>query len=280
MARMKLNGAMHPSRLFYDTRSIRQEIERMFGGWPEYATEPYWRVRGGFVHPFKDYKRVFATEADLKEWSDELDRKAESLFSSAEVVVITLGLIEAWKQPRTGNFYTEIPHPDNFESLGAKLYRLSVSEMFDDLQRIREVLREHTQAEIIITVSPIPLHATMTPLDIRVANIESKSRIRAAVSEFIDRFPDVHYFHSYEIVTTAERLGDFMLEDGRHVHRKAVDYVICEFLKMFAREELTIPEVDISWLTSPTKVAERPTPHERSLAKKYQSALSRLTRRS
>ena len=36
-------------------------------------------------------------------------------------------------QPATGNFYRYIPHPDVFESLGAKFYRLTVAEMIEDL---------------------------------------------------------------------------------------------------------------------------------------------------
>jgi hypothetical protein len=258
MDRLHLNGAMHPTGLFYNTRSIRQEIERIFGGWPAYGEEAYWPVAGGFVHPFKDYKRVFPTKDALGAWSDELDCQAVDLFRSADVVVITLGLIEAWMQPRTGSFYRQIPHPEVFGALGGVFHRLTVAEMVEDLTIIRTCLRQNTQAELVLTVSPVPLQATLTPLDVRVANCESKSRIRAAVSEFIDRFPDVHYFSSYEIVTTAERLSDFMREDGRHVHSHAVDYILQQFLIQFACDGLAIPKVDTSWLSAPSKVALRP----------------------
>lgn len=259
MERLHMRGAMHPTGLFYNTRSIRQELERIFGGWKGYREEPYWQVKGGYVHPFKENYNVWKTEDELRAWSDDLDKKAEDLFRNANVVVATLGLIEAWMQPSNGNYYRQIPHPDVFPTLGAKFTRLTVREMVEDLVAIRELLLKHTGAKLILTVSPIPLQATMTPLDIRVANTESKTRIRAAVSEFIDAYPDVNYFHSYELVMTAERLSDFMLEDGRHVNRPAVEYILSEFLAQYAGPGVNVPVVDTSWLTAPTKTAARVT---------------------
>ncbi|HYW81213.1 MAG TPA: GSCFA domain-containing protein [Thermoguttaceae bacterium] len=270
MSRLNVCGTMHPTGRVYNTRSIRQEIERVFGGWAEYRLDMPWKVQGGFVHPFKDPGKVFPTEEALQTWSDEADRRADELFRSADVVVITLGLIEAWMQPATGNVYRHIPHPDVFESLGAKFHRLSVAEMIDDLTRIRAVVREHTGAEIILTVSPIPLHATMTSLDVRIANTESKSRIRAAVSEFVEAFPDVHYFHSYEIVTTADSLNDFVKDDGRHVHRRAVDSIVCQFLSTYATDEIAAAQV-----ASSEQRSSQPMRQDRSLAAKLASQLWR-----
>lgn len=259
MTRLQMRGAMHPTGLFYTTRTMRQELERIFGGWENYGDEAMWKVKGGYVHPFKDYGSVFGSIDELKSWSNGLDRQAEELFKSANVVVATLGLIEGWMQPRNGNHYRQIPHPDVFPSLGAKFTRLTVAEMVEDLRVIRELLLKHTGAKLVITVSPIPLHATMIDRDIRIANTESKARIRAAVSEFIDEYPDVHYFHSYEMVTTAERASDYMLEDGRHVNRRAVDFILSEFLTQVAGPGVPVPEVDISWLTPPSQKAERIT---------------------
>ena len=107
----------------------------------------------------------------------------------------------------------------------------------------------------MLTTSPVPLHTTFTAHDVRVANMESKSRIRAAVSEFIDRYPDVRYFHSYEMVVTAERQSDYFREDGRHVHRHAVKYIVSEFLRLFGDPALQIADVDTTWLTPIEKTA-------------------------
>lgn len=263
MTRFKLNGAMHPGGLFYTTRSIRQEIERIFGGWPQYKDEPYWKVQDGYVHPFKNYSKSFADPDGLRAWSDGVDADADRLFRSADLLVITLGLIEAWMNPVTGSVYRQIPHPEPFPSLGARFYRLTVMDMIEDLARIRDVVRQNTNAQIIVTVSPVPLQATLMPLDVRVANMESKSRIRAAVSEIVDRYPDVHYFHSFELVSTAERFSDFMREDGRHVRPQAVDYILDQFLQMFGRAGIHRPPLDASWITGPGKTKQRPVKRTR-----------------
>ena len=127
--------------------------------------------------------------------------------------------------------------------------------MAADLDAIRRLVRRELRAELIVTVSPVPLVATMTPFDVQVGNTESKTRIRAAVSELLDRHEDVHYFHSYEMVTTAERSSDFMKEDGRHLHRHAVDFILSDFLRVFAGEGVDVPKLDTAWLTKPTQTA-------------------------
>jgi GSCFA family len=258
-----IRGAMHPGGLYYSTATIRQELERIAGGFPERTGEPNWDVGGGWVDPFRDYKQTHPDEPSLLAAREEAEAEADSLFRDAQVVVVTLGLIETWRSRLTGATYRQIPHPAAFPSLQPIFHRVTVAEMLDDLERIRRVVRDTFGATMIVTTSPVPLHATFTALDVRVANTESKSRIRAAVSEFVDRHPDVHYFHSYEMVTTAERQSDFFREDGRHVHRHAVRFIVSEFVRLFGAPELQLTGVDSSWLTPIEKTAPSPAPTPR-----------------
>jgi hypothetical protein len=260
MGTVDIRGGMHPGGLFYSTATIRQELERICGGWPERASEPLWRVGDGLVDPFRDYDTTYPDEAALRASRAEMDAAADALFTDAKVVVVTLGLIETWRSPVTGNTFRQIPHPAVFPTLGAIFHRLTVAEMLDDLERIRTIVRDRIGAELVVTTSPVPLHTTFTPLDVRVANVESKSRIRAAVSEFVDRHPDVHYFPSYEMVVTAERQSDYFRDDGRHVHRHAVRYIVSRFLDLFAGRDLQLENVDTSWITPISKTEPIPTP--------------------
>jgi hypothetical protein len=267
MGKVGIVGGMHPGGLFYSTATIRQELERIGGGWPERAAEPTWSIDGGKVDPFRDYGTTYPDEATLQQERADADAAADELFRGAGVVVATLGLIETWRNPATANTYRQIPHPAVFETLGMDFHRLTVADMLDDLERIRAVVRDTLGATLVVTTSPVPLHSTFTKLDVRVANMESKSRIRAAVSEFVERHPDVRYFHSYEMVMTAERQSDYFREDGRHVHRHAVKYIVSEFLRLFGDPSLQMTDVDASWLTpiektavtvGPQKAAPRP----------------------
>jgi hypothetical protein len=263
MATVGILGGMHPGGLFYSTATIRQELERLGGGWGGRASEPAWRVGEGLVDPFRDYDTIYPDEAALLAARAEADAKAEALFRGANVIVVTLGLIETWRSPVTGNTYRQIPHPAVFPELEPEFHRLTVAEMLEDLERIRRVVTA-LGAKMVITTSPVPLHTTFTAHDVRVANIESKSRIRAATSEFCDRHPDVTYFHSYEMVVTAERQSDYYRDDGRHIHRHAVRYIVSEFLRQFGDPGLQLKDVDTSWLTPIDKTAAVPTPYARA----------------
>ena len=255
MGKVGIVGGMHPDGLFYSTATIRQELERVAGGWPERAAEASWSVDGGRVDPFRDYGLAHPDEPTLLAARAGADTDADALYRGAEVVVVTLGLIETWRNDATGNTFRQIPHPAVFGPLGANFHRLTVADMLDDLERIRRVVRDTLGATLVLTTSPVPLHATFTKLDVRVANMESKSRIRAAVSEFVERHPDVRYFHSYEMVVTAERQSDFFREDGRHVHRHAVRYIVSEFLRLFGDPSLQLTDVNTAWLTPIEKTA-------------------------
>ena len=266
MGTVDIAGGMHPGGLFYSTATIRQELERVAGGWSERAAELIWHVEDGFVDPFRAYDTSHPDEPALLASRAAADAAADALFRDAKVVVVTLGLIETWRSPATGSTFRQIPHPTVFPGLGAVFHRLTVAEMLDDLERIRTVVRDRLGAELIVTTSPVPLHTTFTALDVRVANVESKSRIRAAVSEFVDRHPDVRYFHSYEMVVTAERQSDYYRDDGRHVHRHAVRYIVSSFLDLFGDRSLQLPDVDTSWITPISKTAATPSPEARPLA--------------
>ena len=113
-----IRGAMHPGGLFYSTATIRQELERIAGGWPERAGEPLWDVGGGWVDPFRDYGVRHPDEATLLAGRAEADAAADALFRGAGVVVVTLGLIETWRSPTSGATYRQIPHPAVFPTLG------------------------------------------------------------------------------------------------------------------------------------------------------------------
>ena len=263
MGEVGVRGGMHPSGLFYSTATIRQELDRLVGGWPERSKEPAWRVGDGWVDPFRDYDTAYADEAALLAARAAADAAAGELFRDVGVVVVTLGLIETWRSPTTGNTFRQIPHPAAFDAVQPAFHRLTVDEMLADLEAIRSIVRDQLGAQLVVTTSPVPLHTTFTPLDVRVANMESKSRIRAAVSEIVDRHPDVHYFHSYEMVVTAERQSDYFRDDGRHVHRPAVRYIISEFLRLFADPALRLEGVESSFLTSIDKTAPIPSPQVR-----------------
>ena len=112
---------------------------------------------------------------------------------------------------------------------------MSVAEVRADLAAFIDLVRQHNpDLKILLTVSPVPLHATFRGDDMHVvtANSYSKSALRAAADEFCARHPeDVFYFPAYEkIMYTTESVWH---EDGRHPTAAGVAQVIGMFLQSF-----------------------------------------------
>ena len=94
------------------------------------------------MDPFRDYGTTHPDEAALLADRSAADAAADELFRDARVVVATLGLIETFRNPATGNTYRGIPHPAVYPTLGAEFHRLTVADMLSDLERIRRVVRD------------------------------------------------------------------------------------------------------------------------------------------
>jgi len=256
-----LSGSTHPGRPFYTTKAIKQELEKLVGNCQKQKIAPYWETPQGFQHAYMnhpDNTEYFSCNKDISEWEASVNQKAFDGLKQANVVIVTLGLIEAWYHPESDTFVRSCPPVKIFDSFKAKFCRLTVADMKHDLRGIYKLVCEKLKGRLVISVSPIPIIRTFTSSDVRVANSESKSRIRAAVSEFIDEFPDVYYFPSYEIITTSERMNDFMLKDARHLHKHALRYVISRFMEAYCYGSLSIPEPATQWLTSLTKTFSTP----------------------
>jgi GSCFA family len=146
-------------------------------------------------------------------------REAFAGVARARVLVLTLGLTEAWYDTGHDLHLNVTPraslvqaHPRQFE-----LRLLDYEENLGYLLRIYDLLRRfgHPDFHLVLTVSPVPLSATFTADDVFVANMRSKCTLRAAADAFARRFANVDYFPSFEIAQ-GTRMEHACLADGRH----------------------------------------------------------------
>ena len=158
---------------------------------------------------------------------------------SCRVVIVTLGLAEAWFDHRTGLHLNGAPptaairrDPDRFS-----LDVLSYEEITEALDALRWQLRTHGHPDVklLITVSPVPFKATFTGLDAIQANTYSKAVQRAAVEAFVRRYDGVDYFPSYEIVTLSARALAFE-QDNIHVTPALVGAIMDRVLSHYVPE--------------------------------------------
>lgn len=151
---------------------------------------------------------------------------------TADVMIMTLGLVETWLDTKSGFHLNMAPsqgeirkHPGRF-----RLVRTDVATNLKCLERMWEILAEISpRCRIVVTVSPVPMSASFWGDDVIVANMYSKSTLKAAAQSFVDAHDNVEYFPSYELVMMSRREAVF-LPDWIHVEDNCVGRVLDAFI--------------------------------------------------
>ena len=153
----------------------------------------------------------------------------------ADIVVMTLGLNEVWRDRQVGERLNAAPglrevrrEPDRFalEITGVEENLAALEEVYERLKALNPAMK------LIVTVSPVPMGATFSGRDVMVANMLSKSTLRAAADAFQMRHGDVDYFPSYEIVTLSSRAFAYG-HDCLHVADRVVGHVMGVFMDTY-----------------------------------------------
>lgn len=123
----------------------------------------------------------------------------------ADVVIITLGLVEAWWDEISRSYvefdtsWARRPDKERF-----RFERLGFVECRDYLEKTLDLILGG-ERRALVTTSPVVLARTFTGDDIIIANSHSKSVLRAVAGEVSSSRSDVDYFPSYEIATLTRR---------------------------------------------------------------------------
>lgn len=144
--------------------------------------------------------------------------------STSKMVIITLGLTEAWYDRKEGLYLNQMPpHPVMKASLGR--YEFHRIEFEDASRMLERALGRLVDAgpTVLLTVSPVPLSSSFSGEDAVVANEYSKATLRLCAQRLHEKFEEVDYFPSFEMVRGLGR-GAY-LEDNVHVHPDVVDAV-------------------------------------------------------
>jgi hypothetical protein len=154
----------------------------------------------------------------------------ESLITS-EVVIITLGYVEAWYDNLVGCWLNRLPLPPSSNDTKRFTFRrLDVDECMPMLLEALDLLASKN-IKIILTVSPVPLRTTMTDSDCVLANEFSKSVLRVCAERLRKKISNVDYYPSYEMVRTSG-LSSFK-EDNIHVHDSVVGKITNHMIEKY-----------------------------------------------
>ena len=219
----------------FSTACLRQIFEYTFrDDWN--PTVRWWPKNESLVQdPFR--RNILYRKATCVE--DFNRHRATSLeaLSSAEVIIMTLGLIETWRDKRDKATFYRVPSPSHYEAGIHEFYIQQVDDCIKDLTVIHELLqRNNPEAQLIISVSPIPLFATFRKdMDAISANVVSKATLRIAADTFVQQHQNVHYFPSFELITQV--LPNPHEKDNRHVTQAAIQEVMRLFEDCFVDKQ-------------------------------------------
>ncbi|HEY8592000.1 MAG TPA: GSCFA domain-containing protein [Sphingomicrobium sp.] len=219
----------------YTTRQLRQLFDRAYGRLkPE---EDAWIEGENLVlDPFRPTTQPggYVSEAEMRADRDQHLAAVRQMFEALDVFVFTLGLTECWRAKSDGAVFPLCPGVEGgtFDPQRHEFYNQPVEDVIEDLETFRAgLLSVNQSAQIMLTVSPVPLMATADPgAHVLAATTYSKSVLRVAAETLRRRHPDVHYFPSYEIITGAYNRGAYFASDLRNVLEDGVSHVMRLFM--------------------------------------------------
>ena len=229
----KYNYGVFTSRTgnIYTTSLLRQWTEWALG--KKNPPSEVWVKDGRIIDPFRPNIEPNGFDSE-KEMFDSRNLTIESFlksFSEANLFVFTLGLTESWKNiadyeypicPRTiaGEF-------DKDEHI---FVNHKFRDILGDLRKTVALMRGvNPKLRVLLTVSPVPLTATMSGNHVLTATVESKSILRAVAGEATRSSSIFDYFPSFEIISGTPFQGVYYNSNKRTVRQEGVDFVMSSF---------------------------------------------------
>ena len=220
----------------YTARQLWQLLRRAYGEFSP-AEEAWVEPDGSVKDPFRPSTQPggFVSVAEM-----EADRRhhlaaVREMFETLDVFVFTLGLTECWLSRADGAAFPLCPGVEGgvFDAEKYAFYNQTVEDVVADMSAFIDRLAIiNKTAEIILTVSPVPLMATAEPdAHVLTATTYSKAVLRVAAETLCKRYERVHYFPSYEIITGSFNRGRYYSDDLRDVTEEGVEHVMRLFLQ-------------------------------------------------
>lgn len=235
--REKFNYGVFSARYgnIYTSRQLVQLFDRAFGTFS--PAETCWQnAHGKYVDPYRPTVHGDGFSSKEEMLADRIQHlgAVREMFQNLDFFIFTLGLTECWISAEDSAVFPICPgiSGGTFDAQKHVFHNLSVAEVIDDLREFRtKLLMVNPHARIILTVSPVPLMATMEARHVQVSTTASKAILRVAADQMEREFSNVTYFPSYEIITSSFSRGTYFGPDLRSVTETGVSHVMRLFLK-------------------------------------------------
>ena len=243
--RAKNNYGLFSARYgnIYTARQLVQLFQRAYGQFN--PVEDVWREADDhFLDPFRPSCQPggFISESEMRVDRRQHLAAVREMFENLDVFVFTLGLTECWRSKVDGAVFPLCPGVEGgwFDETRHEFYNQTVDDVVGDLEDfVVQLRRVNPAAQIIFTVSPVPLMATAEQgANVLSATTYSKSVLRVAAETMRARHTHVHYFPSYEVITGAFNRGAYYAADLRNVLEDGVSHVMRLFMRHATGDEV------------------------------------------
>jgi hypothetical protein len=159
-------------------------------------------------------------------------KRVREMFQGLDLFIFTLGLTEGWESLSDYTMYPSAPGTicGTFDDKLYSFRNLTYPEILSDLKSFWASLKLiNPKAEMLLTISPVPLTATASGNHVLVASTYSKAVLRAVAGDLTKIDPNIHYFPSFELISTHPSRATFFDPNLRTVNESGVNYVMNHF---------------------------------------------------
>jgi len=216
----------------YSIRQLVQLFQRASGDFE--SCEDIWENDGRYYDPFRPSiePNGFASPDELRRDRRYHLGRVKRLLHRTGLFVFTFGLTEAWVCREDGTVLPTCPGTiaGSFDPTRYEFHNFDYNEVLADAESfIALALDSNPGMRFLFTVSPVPLTATATQSHVLQATVYSKSVLRAVCGALYQRYGQVDYFPSYELVASHPMRAMFFQPNLRSVSPVGVEHVMKVF---------------------------------------------------
>jgi hypothetical protein len=238
-------GAVNAKKFNYgifSTRTGNIYTTSLLRQWAEWALkdvsppDEVWGKDGRYIDPFRPRVEPtgFASVEELTKSRAATINAFKAGVKDASFFVFTLGLTESWFNGTDGYEYPMCPgtvageFDENVHQFKNQQFNDVITNLVEAIELMRSV---NPTLRFLLTVSPVPLTATMSSRHVAVATMASKSVLRAVAEQLASNRDYVDYFPSYEIINSPIFRGAFFEPNQRDVNPAGVNFVMNNFFQ-------------------------------------------------
>jgi len=220
----------------YTVKQALQLLQRSFGE-KEFESN-IWNFRNCLVDAFRPNIQPEGFKSETALIKDRIHhlKCVKDLFMNSDWFIFTLGLTEAWRSKSDHSIFPLAPgvHGGSFDPALHEFVNFTTRDVIEDLSAfVKQIQSVNKKVQIILSVSPVALMATYEKKHVLTSNTYSKAVLRVAAEEVSSSFKKVHYFPSFEIITSPANQCRYIDDDLRSIKPVGVSHVMRIFRKHF-----------------------------------------------